>query len=114
MSANLDDIGIQSINVAKTRRLELEKALEQSPVVMDANGRFSSAYTYDPKYSFTVSGSGDLPASVGSVGTPAGSPFAITGVTTSGITIVTDITVGDSNTEENAWEFQGMNYPGAS
>ena len=61
MPVNLDNIGIQSVDLTLAESVEVTRKLETKPL-LDSHGRFADGKAFDPTMEFSLKGRGDLPA----------------------------------------------------
>ena len=108
MPVTLTAIGIQTIELTLAESLDRTKKME-TKVIKDYTGAFADAEAYDPTEDFSIKGRGDLPESIA-----LGVDAAGAGIYEGGVTIVTNITVTESNEDFNSWECSGQHFPGAS
>jgi hypothetical protein len=108
MPVNLDNIGIQSVDLTLAESVEVTRKVDTKPL-LDKQGRFADGKAFDPTMEFSLKGRGDLPAGI-AVGTHDVEIASISG----GVTIVTSVKEGQKNDDWNTWECSGQNFPNAT
>ena len=108
MPVNLDNIGIQSVDLTLAESVEVTRKVDTKPL-LDSQGRFADGKAFDPTMEFSMKGRGDLPAGI-AVGTNDVGIASISG----GVTIVTSVKEGQKNDDWNTWECSGQNFPNAT
>jgi hypothetical protein len=108
MPVNLDNIGIQSVDLTLAESVEVTRKVDTKPL-LDKQGRFADGKAFDPTMEFSMKGRGDLPAGI-AVGTNDVGIASISG----GVTIVTSVKEGQKNDDWNTWECSGQNFPNAT
>jgi hypothetical protein len=108
MPVNLDNIGIQSVDLTLAESVEVTRKVDTKPLV-DKQGRFADGKAFDPTVEFSLKGRGDLPAGI-AVGINDVEIASISG----GVTIVTSVKEGQKNDDWNTWECSGQNFPNAT
>ncbi len=108
MPVNLDNIGIQSVDLTLAESVEVTRKVDTKPL-LDKQGRFADGKAFDPTMEFSMKGRGDLPAGI-AVGINDVEIASISG----GVTIVTSVKEGQKNDDWNTWECSGQNFPNAT
>ena len=105
-------LGITSCGLTLVTSFDIEEKIEESEPVLNTDGTFARQNTYDPKFEFSVSGKGDLPASVllGSDATLASTVSEFS----AGVTMVTELEVTQDKEDEDTWSCSGTHFPGAA
>lgn len=97
-------IGIQLVSEATAQSAEVTSQAEVA-ILVDKEGNYSNAATFDPKFTFTVSGKGDVcPVAIGDDTAP-------TGVT--GTVIINSVKNTTTNSDWESWEYSGEAFPSA-
>lgn len=98
-------IGITLVSEATAQSAEVTSAAEVA-ILVDKSGVFSKAAVYDPKFTFTVSGKGDVcPVAIGDADAPSG---------VSGKVIINSVKNQTNNDDWESWEYSGEGFPSAS
>jgi hypothetical protein len=98
------EIGIKLVSDASAQSAEVTSQAEVA-ILVDKDGVFSKAAVYDPKFSFTVSGKGDVcPMDIGDSTGPSG---------VTGKVIINSVKNQTNNDDFQSWEYSGEGFPSA-
>jgi hypothetical protein len=98
-------IGINLVSDASAQSAEVTSQAEVA-ILVDRQGVFSKAAVYDPKFTFTVSGKGEVcPVNIGDSTSPSG---------VTGKVIVNSVKNQTNNDDWESWEYSGEGFPAAS
>lgn len=98
--------GVTAIQGLYLESVDCESKVE-SKVLLRSDGSFGEAMNYDPSFSFSVKGKGEVPASLGIAGGPVPPEL-------NGLVIITSVKTMQSNEDWQGFEYSGVCYPNAT
>jgi len=107
MASTVADIGVTAYTENLTQSVQITKSVEELHIV-EKDGTYGQGKAFDPTFEVQVSGRGDFPT------LDVGGTATITGATTAGATVVTNISITERNEDYPDWSFTLRNWPGAT